>query len=108
MVIKFLYFFIIIATITVFTGCGVIYTNTIRPKSTDFKSTPIGTKSCAINAYRLKEPVSRLGLSGEWDTKDIINAAKEAGITEIYYTEMHTLSILFSSYRRKTLIIYGK
>lgn len=85
---------------------GLLYTNTIRPHSTNFRNTSVGTKSCVLNEYKLKEPVTGYDVSAEWSTKTIIAAAKEAGITNIAYTEMHTLSIL-GIYRQKSLIIHG-
>lgn len=88
-------------------GCGILYTNTIKPYSTDFDNTPIGSKRCTINAHRFKEPVTRLGISGEWDTNNIKKAAREAGITKIYYADMQTINIVLGTYRRKTLILYG-
>lgn len=85
---------------------GLLYTNTIRPHSTNFRNTSVGTKSCVLNEYRVKEPVTGYGITAEWSTEAIIAAAKEAGITNIAYTEMRTFSIL-GIYRQKSLIIHG-
>ena len=89
-----------------FVNPGLLYTNTIRPHSTNFRNTSAGTKRCVLNEYKLKEPVTGYDISAEWSTETIIAAAKEAGITNIAYTEMHTFSIL-GVYRRKRLIIHG-
>ena len=61
-------------------GQRVLYTNTIRPHSTNFRNTSVGTKRCVLNEYKLKEPVTGYDISAEWGTKAIITAAKEAGI----------------------------
>ena len=91
-------------------GCsarGLLYTSTTEPYSQTFRNTPVGAKSIVINTYRLKEPVSRVSLSGEWDTDEIMRAAREAGITDLHYIDIKTLSILLGTYRRQTLIVYG-
>jgi hypothetical protein len=91
-------------------GCGLIYTNVVRPHSRDFNNTPIGSKQCTINAHKIQVPVmplARSRVSAEWDTECISDAAQKAGITKIYYTEIHTLEILLGTYKRSSLIIYG-
>jgi len=55
----------------------------------------------------LKEPITRIGVSGEWNSKIIDNAMQEAGMTKCYYVDVKTLSLLLGTYRRTTLILYG-
>jgi hypothetical protein len=86
---------------------GMLYTNTIEPYSRDFRDTPVGTKYVATNTYRFSEPISRLNISGEWDSEIIMRAVREAGITNLHYIDIKTLSILRGTYRRQTLIVYG-
>jgi len=91
-------------------GCsarGLVYTNTTEPYSRTFRDTPVGGKSVVIKTYRLKEPVTRLPISGEWDSDVIMRVAREAGITDLHYIDIKTLSILLGTYRRQTLIVYG-
>ena len=92
-------------------GCadrrGLLYTSMVEPYSREFRETPVGEKAVVINNHRFKEPVSRLNISGEWDTDEIERLAREAGITEIHYIDIKTLSILLGTYRRQTLIVYG-
>jgi hypothetical protein len=91
-------------------GCserGILYTSIIEPYSRDFRDTPVGTKSVTTNTHRFKEPVSRLSISGEWDSEIIMRAVRQAGITNLYYIDIKTLSILRGTYRRQTLIVYG-
>lgn len=92
------------------TGCmgrSPIYKNVIRPHTTDFDRTPIGSKRCFLSEYKFKEPVSGYGVSAEWDSTNIITAARQAGITRIYYIEKQTFSIGFGVYKRTTLIVNG-
>ena len=101
---------IIVLIIFLNTGCsspGLIYTNITSPYTTNFNNSPVGSKICRVNAHRLKEPISRVGVSGEWSSKIIDNAMNEAGMTNCYYVDVKTLSLLLGTYRRKTLILYG-
>ena len=86
---------------------GLAFTKTVTPYTTRFHHTPVGSKSCTIHDYRLQEPVTRYGISAEWDTNVVHQAAEKAGITRIYYADVQTLSFVFGIFRRKTLIIYG-
>jgi len=52
-------------------------------------------------------PLATSRVSAEWDIESIADAAQKAGITKIYYTDLHTFSILLGTYRRNSLIIYG-
>jgi hypothetical protein len=91
-------------------GCapfGAIYSDTVVPYSTRYKETPIGTKRCEINTHQVKEPFSGYSIYAEWTTSDILNEAKKAGINEIHYMDLRTLSILLGIYKRETLIVYG-
>jgi hypothetical protein len=92
------------------TGCGtfgIIYSSTVVPYSEEFKETPVGTKSCVIEDYQLSEPLTRVTLAAEWSTNYILTEAKKAGINDIYYIDIKTVSILLGIYKHKTLVIYG-
>ena len=94
----------------VLTGCAsraYLYSRVIEPATENFKHAPVGSKQCALHGYRLREPVSGYGVSAEWDTKYLKKAALEAGITNVYYADLETLSILYRVYQRRTLIVYG-
>ncbi len=86
---------------------GRLWTNTVRPYSTNFRSTPTGTKSCVIRDYRIREPLTRYNVSAEWDTDAIRRAAGRAGITRINYMDQETFSLLFGAFRRRKLIVHG-
>jgi hypothetical protein len=92
-------------------GCsarGLLYTSTTEPYSHDFRDTPVGEKCVFINSDRIKEPLTRVSLSGEWDNDKIMRVAREAGITELHYIDIKTLSIVLGIYRRQALILYGE
>ena len=110
MVTKRFFPLLLILVITCSSGCGLLYTNVTRPQSRNFNNTPIGSKKCTINAHKVNLPVMPLAtsrVSAEWDIGSIADAAQKAGITKIYYTDLHTFSILLGTYRRNSLIIYG-
>jgi len=88
-------------------GCGLIYSNTVVPYSTGFNETPIGTKSCVIKNYQIKEPVTGYSMYAEWSTSFILEEARKEGITNIYYMDKKTLSILNDIFKRESLIVYG-
>ena len=94
----------------VLTGCaplGLLYTDTVVPFSKKFDETPIGTKRCVIDSHQIKEPITRYNIYAEWSLSYILNEAKKAGISDIYYMDKRTLSILFGIYKRESLLIYG-
>ena len=86
---------------------GRLWTNTVRPYSTNFHGTPTGSRSCVIPEYRLREPLTRYNVSAEWGTDVIRRAAPEAGITRIHYMDQETFSLWFGTFRRRKLIVYG-
>ena len=66
-------------------GQGLLYTRVVSPYSNDFHATPTGSKTCRVNEQ----------------------AAYAAGMTNLYYADMETVSILKGIYERKTLILCG-
>ena len=73
----------------------------------EFNATPVGSKSFSVGMHRLREPITRLNVSAEWDTAEISKAAAQAGVTRIYYTDTRVQSYLFDVYRRTTIIFHG-
>ncbi|OGV66024.1 MAG: hypothetical protein A2283_08540 [Lentisphaerae bacterium RIFOXYA12_FULL_48_11] len=91
-------------------GCvaqGRLYTKVVLPYSTDFQDAPSGTKACRIAEHRLKEPYTGAGITATWTSRVLEEATRNAGITNIYYADLETLSVLNGIYLKKTLIIYG-
>lgn len=91
-------------------GCatfGAIYSDTVVPHSKRHNQTPLGSKRCEINTHQVKEPVSGYNIYAEWTTSQILNEARRGGISEIYYMDKRTVSILLGIYKRESLIIHG-
>ena len=91
-------------------GCapfGLIYSDTVVPYSKRFDDAPIGTKRCVIDSHQIKEPITRYNIYAEWSLSHILTEAKKAGISDIYYMDKRTLSILFGIYKHESLLIYG-
>jgi len=89
------------------TFCGCIYSNTVVPYSTKFNETPIGTKSCEISMFKIKEPITGYNMYVEWSNDYISKEARKAGINNIYYIDKKTLSIFRDVFKREKLVIYG-
>ena len=91
-------------------GCvaqGRLYTKVVTPYSTDFQDTPSGTKACRIAEHQLKEPYTGAGITATWTSRVLDETTRNAGISNIYYADLETFSILNGIYLKKTLIIYG-
>jgi hypothetical protein len=87
-------------------GCaapGLIYTDIVRPLDLDMHETPdkrargrSGTK--AITVY----------VTVMWDSAAIADAARERGLTKIYFADMHIVSVWFGLWQQRTAIVYGE
>ena len=88
-------------------GCGILYTNITEPYTTDFNNTPVGSTKCTIRIHKIREPITGYGISAEWDVKTISEAMKKAGMKEVYFADIQTLTLLLETYRMRTLILYG-
>ena len=88
-------------------GTGLIYTRVTRPYSRNFQGTPAGTKTCRVNEHILREPFSGASMSLSFTTRVAEEAARTAGMTNIYYADLETLSVLRGIYEKKTLILCG-
>lgn len=92
-------------------GCahiGLLYTDEIRPATRDFKRTPVCSTNCLVKIYRVREPVTRAGLSASWSRSDVKEAAASVGITNLHFADARTRSILFGIFSQRTLIIHGE
>jgi hypothetical protein len=88
-------------------GQGLLYTRVVSPYSNDFRGTPIGSKTCRVNEHTIREPITGSNVSVDFTSSVVQKSACEAGITNLYYADIETLSILKGIYERKTLIICG-
>ena len=88
-------------------GQGILYTKVIEPYSHDFNNTPTGGKTCRVNEHLFKEPFSGAGFSLSFTSRVVEEASRAAGITNLYYADLETFSVLKGIYVRKTLILCG-
>ena len=101
--------FAVMLSLTV-TGCagdGMLYTRVVHPYFPDFHATPVGSKECRVNKYTIKEPVSSANVSVSFTLRVMQETAREAGITNLYYADIETFSIMNGIYKRDTLILHG-
>ena len=66
-----------------------------------------GTRQCTVDITQIKEPLSRANLSVLWTNRGVRDAAKRAGMTELHYADIETLSFLNGVYARRRLIFHG-
>jgi len=88
-------------------GQGLLYTRVVSPYSQDFHGTSTGSKTCRVNEHNLKEPFTSVDVSVLFSTSVVAEAAQAAGMTNLYYADLETLSVLKGIYERKTLIRCG-
>lgn len=102
--------FLICLFYSICSGCmqGLIYTNVTVPLVINMNKTPIGTKFAAISSKELKEPVSGIGLSAEWSSRAIGDAAKRSGLTQINFADLHTFSIFGGIWKKQTVQVWGE
>ncbi|MCM8538147.1 MAG: hypothetical protein NE334_19545 [Lentisphaeraceae bacterium] len=86
---------------------GRLYTKKVMPFTENFHQTPVGSKVCYVDDFRIKEPVSGYNVSAEWMRSNLLTEAQKAEMTKIYYADVETFSFLLGIYTRKTLRIYG-
>ena len=73
----------------------------MSPYTTDFRATPAGAETCRVNQHIFREPVSGTHVSVDFTLRVVQEAAREAGITNLYYADLETLSVLNRIYREK-------
>jgi len=79
-------------------GQGIRYTRVASPYSLDFHGTPAGGKTCRVNEHILREPVSGAAVSASFTLRGVEEAAREAGITNLYYADMEIFDALNGLY----------
>jgi hypothetical protein len=91
------------------TGCirGYLYTNTVEPYCTDMQSTPRAHSRSDSGIVSVSIP--RLpGARTVWSSNAIGDAAKQAGIKEVYYCDLKRFSVLGGIYGSESLVVYGR
>ncbi len=91
-------------------GCvyGLLYTSKTEPLVTNMRSTPVGQSEGSSGTKMVSLPVTTANLSAEWSSRAIGDAANKAGLTEIYYADLYTFSVLAGIWQERTIKVYGK
>ena len=84
-------------------GTGIIYTETVRPLSTDFHATPFGERTEKGDVKTI-----RYYVSVSWNENAIGRIAKKHGIDEIYFADLETLSVFFGIWSQRWVRIRGR
>ena len=94
---------------SVISGCapGFIYTHITVPVSVNMDHTPVGTKRAEIKTNQLKEPLTGIGISAQWSSRAIGDAAKKTGLKKIYYADMEILSIFGGVWKEQKILGKG-
>ena len=102
-----LFALLILATLN---GCtyGLLYTDSTKPYVLDMQETPVGVSKPNQDQGAKFVSVPTTMISAGWSSRAIGEAAKQAGLNEIYYADIHTFSVLLGLWEEKTLIVYGK
>ena len=92
-----------------FSACtrGLIYSDTTEPITLNMKTTAVGTENAELSSFHIQEPITRMRISAEWNSRAIGDAAKQTGLDKIYYADMRTQSVLGGIWRRETIIVWG-
>ncbi len=94
-------------------GCfaprGLLYTRIREPLMLppERQGAPVADKQCHVSLTQLKEPVTRINLSVMWSQRVVQEELERAGMSEVYYCDLETLSVLLNSYVRRRIVFYG-
>jgi hypothetical protein len=91
-------------------GCtyGLLYTNVHRPLSTNMNSTVVQGDSTTSENQGVSLPLGRINLSARWSNQAIGEAAQQAGITNIHYLDLHTVSVLLGIWGYSEVTVVGE
>lgn|SRR5574344_2091103 len=92
---------------TTTSGLLVTYSTTPLQMPEITASHDVGSKSCTIAYTKIKVPINNLDLSALWGSDDIRKPLEDAGITDIRYADVRTLSLVLGIFQRRWLILYG-
>ena len=97
----------ILALVLVLTGCtsGLIYTHITTPLDVNLNNTPVFTGRTGTAKGDTKR--IRYYVDIEWDSNAIGDIMKRAGLTEVYYADLETLSVL-GIWTQRYVIVYGR
>ncbi len=83
-------------------GCGLLYTHITVPLDLNLDETP-EQPSKGRSDWLAFQYVVRF----DWNTAAIVDAAREAGLDEIYFADMEIFSVFFGIWQQRTATVYG-
>jgi hypothetical protein len=86
---------------------GLLYTDVTRPLTLDMQDTVLsaGIAVGIQNAFR--EPITRAGLTAEWNSGAPGQAARAGGLEAMHYADVRRQSLLGGLWGRTTIVMYG-
>ncbi len=92
------------------TGCsapGLLYTDVTRPLTLDMQETVL-TAGFAVGIQNtVREPITRAGLTAEWNSGAPGQAARAGGLEAMHYADVRRQSLLGGLWGRTTIVMYG-
>jgi hypothetical protein len=85
---------------------GRFYSHYTYPVVSDMNHTPRGTKRVMLDSHYAEAPFTRGLVNAEWHSRAIGDAAKRHGLDNVYFADMHVLTI-FGVYRRQRIEVWG-
>jgi len=89
---------------------GILYTHTIEPLTTNFTRAPVqkdATGRADGDVHHIHVPLTRVDLDVIWNSNALGDVAQRNGLSEIYYADLETFSIL-TIWNQYTAHVYGK
>jgi hypothetical protein len=82
---------------------GLIYSHTTKPLDLNMLKTPSGIADSKGSVHHISYQGNVL-----WGNNSIAEIAKQKGLESVYYADIETLRIMFGTYSRYTIHVYGK
>ena len=104
---------LLLLTLLVTSGCfsptGYLFTYSTIPYALPYDHViSKASKKCVVDITQLKEPFSQANLSVVWTSRAAAEAAARAGLKDLRYADLQTLSIMNGTYLRRRLVFYGE
>jgi len=90
-------------------GCmnGWLYKDYKLPIVSNMRNTPRGTRMVELDSMHVEIPYTHGAVNAEMWSRAIGDAAKQNGLHEVYFADLHTIAWFGSLYRRETIEVWG-
>jgi len=101
--------FAIVLLAIVVPGCmnGWVYKNYKEPLILNMNDTPRGSRMVEIGSIHLEVPYTQGMVNAELFSRAIGDAAKRKGLNQIYFADLHTVSVFGNLYKRQSIEVWG-